>query len=197
MTSRQSKDHRKHPDHHKARIATYKAVVAGLIPKSSLLQCTDCGLQAKEYDHYKGYAEEEWLSVEPVCIRCHKKRTSARYRDLHPKPPPIPRNLHWFLKRHDTFCIVCGKVFSTVRRVVCSDNCRATKHRRAHGIQARNRTRSPVYIPKFRHLTTEQVEQIRTALANNVKQATLSKRFGVSQCAISNIQKGRTHLPKI
>ncbi len=46
----------------------------GKLTKPTLLKCTDCDNQAKEYDHYLGYEWENWAKVEPVCPQCNKRR---------------------------------------------------------------------------------------------------------------------------
>lgn len=58
-----------------ARIAVRHAVSRGDIEPAKNLACVDCGKQAKEYDHYLGYDNCHWLSVQPVCYSCHKYRT--------------------------------------------------------------------------------------------------------------------------
>lgn len=59
----------------KARDAVNKLVSNGELPRVSTLSCFDCGEQAREYDHYLGYAKENWLDIQPVCWICHSKRT--------------------------------------------------------------------------------------------------------------------------
>lgn len=57
-------------------------VESGLIPHPNTLACTDCnhtwrkGDRRHEYDHHKGYSGENQEIVEPVCSKCHKKRTN-------------------------------------------------------------------------------------------------------------------------
>ena len=66
----------KYPDKIRARRALHRAVRKRLIPHPSTLMCFDCGNLATSYDHYDGY--EEPLRVQPVCWKCHGKRTSER-----------------------------------------------------------------------------------------------------------------------
>lgn len=63
-----------HPDRHWARLKVSDAVKSGRMPKASTLTCFDCGLQAHEYDHYRGYAPEDVYNVQPVCRACHGRR---------------------------------------------------------------------------------------------------------------------------
>jgi hypothetical protein len=48
----------------------------GRLPDVTSQTCVDCGARATDYDHYKGYARENWLDVEPVCTPCHGKRSN-------------------------------------------------------------------------------------------------------------------------
>lgn len=77
--SRQREHQRRFPDRDAARRAVTQAVKTGALPRPTTLVCADCGKPAKEYDHYKGYAEVNRLIVQPVCIRCHKKRPHSKY----------------------------------------------------------------------------------------------------------------------
>ncbi len=61
-----------------ARTAVGYAVTSGRLVKASQLPCFDCGKQAREYDHYKGYEKENWFAIQAVCSSCHKKRTYSR-----------------------------------------------------------------------------------------------------------------------
>lgn len=65
----------RYPLRWKARSAVNCAVKIGKLTRVKDCLCFDCGKPAKEYDHYKRYAEENWLNVQAVCIPCHKKRT--------------------------------------------------------------------------------------------------------------------------
>ena len=51
--------------------AVRTAVRQGKLPKVTTLQCK-CGNGARHYHHTKGYTEEHWLDVEPLCISCHR-----------------------------------------------------------------------------------------------------------------------------
>lgn len=74
-----------------ARVAVNAAVAAGRLPSAKSRPCTDCGqvwvrgLSRHEYDHHLGYAPENWLEVEPVCSKCHKKRDSPKAAQTHCK----------------------------------------------------------------------------------------------------------------
>lgn len=60
------------PEKRKAKDVVHGAVRARKLPRPDTFKC-DCGEQAKEYHHHKGYAPEHWLDVVPVCVPCHKK----------------------------------------------------------------------------------------------------------------------------
>lgn len=60
----------------RAHAAVQKAIRAGAVPPIRLRACEDCGGRALYYHHDQGYAEEFWLSVVPVCARCHGARHS-------------------------------------------------------------------------------------------------------------------------
>ena len=76
--SHQRFDQRKHWEHNAARRRLKTAQRSGLVRKAAFYHCVDCGKQAKEYDHYLGYAEVHALVVHPVCRSCHVKRTYSR-----------------------------------------------------------------------------------------------------------------------
>lgn len=61
-----------HPGRTKARDAINNAVKDGKMPHVKTLNCFNCGKQAEEYHHYKGYNERYYLDVQPVCIICHR-----------------------------------------------------------------------------------------------------------------------------
>jgi hypothetical protein len=65
-------------DHLRARRRVNHAVEKGALPRVSTQACLDCGAQAYAYDHYKGYAEENWLTVQPVCRKCSDARDIKR-----------------------------------------------------------------------------------------------------------------------
>lgn len=60
---------------HYARARIIYMVKHGKMQPAKNLICLDCGKSAKEYDHSKGYDTDY---VEPVCIKCHKKRYKER-----------------------------------------------------------------------------------------------------------------------
>lgn len=61
-----------HYEKHLARAIVTNRVTCGTILKASLLKCVACGEQAEEYDH-RDYKKSK--EVEPLCKRCHTKRT--------------------------------------------------------------------------------------------------------------------------
>ncbi len=61
----------KYPLRHKAQNYITHAVEARKIPPAREFKCEECGEQAQEYHHYKGYEEENWLDVIPLCRKCH------------------------------------------------------------------------------------------------------------------------------
>lgn len=61
-----------------ARRKVNHEVQAGRLPSPKTLQCYDCENNAREYDHYRGYEEVNWLIVEPVCSKCHRLREKNR-----------------------------------------------------------------------------------------------------------------------
>lgn len=65
----------RYPERWMARSKVKSAVKTGKLKRVKDCLCFDCGKPAKEYDHYEGYNEENWLNVQAVCIPCHKKRT--------------------------------------------------------------------------------------------------------------------------
>lgn len=64
----------RHPECYKARMAVRQAVVKGKLLKVDSLRCS-CGDIAKHYHHHKGYEQEHWLDVVPVCVKCHTSKT--------------------------------------------------------------------------------------------------------------------------
>lgn len=69
--ARAKRDRMKHPEKAKARNAVAAAVRFGRMPRVASLKCFRCENQARHYHHHKGYAEEHWLDVVPVCGPCH------------------------------------------------------------------------------------------------------------------------------
>ena len=71
-------------DKKQARRRVNYLVEQGRIPRPNDLPCVDCadelGLPSTrhEYDHAKGYDDDNQLYVEPVCRRCHENREEAR-----------------------------------------------------------------------------------------------------------------------
>ena len=75
-----------------AHAAVYRAVASGRLPKVTTQACVDCGEVAAHYDHYKGYAPENCLEVQPRCNSCHR----TRHWDEHPIPPDVPVRISAF-----------------------------------------------------------------------------------------------------
>ncbi len=69
-----------HQNYIKAVRAVNSAVKSGelMSPKYFLCYEESCFEQAEEYHHYKGYAKEHWLDVDPLCIKCHRKLTKYK-----------------------------------------------------------------------------------------------------------------------
>lgn len=61
--------------------AAYQKVHRYLPPARDFL-CKDCGKQAQEYDHPRGYDGDQWKDVEPVCKSCHTKREISRGKNI-------------------------------------------------------------------------------------------------------------------
>lgn len=61
----------------RAHAAVTKAIRDGVLPPVTTRSCVDCGAVATAYDHYKGYARENWLDVEPVCTRHNVVRSKS------------------------------------------------------------------------------------------------------------------------
>jgi hypothetical protein len=57
-------------------------VRTGYRPNPNDLPCIDCGHlgldRRHEYHHFKGYAPEHHLDVEPLCAKCHRAREVPR-----------------------------------------------------------------------------------------------------------------------
>lgn len=67
------KTKRKHPLKYNARRYIRYAVEREKIQPAKELLCKDCGNQAQEYHHHKGYEKEYWLDVIPLCVKCHRR----------------------------------------------------------------------------------------------------------------------------
>lgn len=63
----------RYPEKYKAEKAVNNAIAVGKLPKANTLQCHYCPAQAEQYHHHKGYAQEYWLDVIAVCVKCHSK----------------------------------------------------------------------------------------------------------------------------
>lgn len=56
-----------------ARAAVGNAVQAGYMPPAKCCNCANCYSPASEYHHHKGYDRENWLDVQPLCLKCHRR----------------------------------------------------------------------------------------------------------------------------
>lgn len=61
----------KWPEKAGARSAVRVAVLRGELPRLNDCACARCGAAANHYHHHKGYSQECWLDVIPVCHNCH------------------------------------------------------------------------------------------------------------------------------
>lgn len=86
-------------DKQQARHTVRHHVSQGWLPRASTLPCVDCGLPARDYDHYLGYDAVHHLDVQPVCRRCHQLRNVARgeWGAGTGRPQSVPA------------CIICGR----------------------------------------------------------------------------------------
>lgn len=72
-----------------ARSAANVAVKRGILPHPNSRPCVDCGHiyapgeRRHENDHFKGYAPEFHLIVQPVCTRCHAARDGKKAKQTH------------------------------------------------------------------------------------------------------------------
>lgn len=64
--------YRKHPDRIKAKEAVATAISKGLLPKQENSTCAnpECSKRAEQYHHWS-YEQAHWLSVIPLCKKCH------------------------------------------------------------------------------------------------------------------------------
>ena len=56
----------------RARDAVSNAIKRGKLPRAQACHCLHCGHQATMYHHYKGYKNEHFLDVMPLCAACHR-----------------------------------------------------------------------------------------------------------------------------
>ena len=63
-----------------ARKAVRQAIINWFLRPLRNCKC-ECGRQAQQYHHHKGYAKEHWTDVVPVCARCHKRLHLQAKRD--------------------------------------------------------------------------------------------------------------------
>lgn len=66
---------------HRARAAVAAAVRNGILPRQATQSCADCGASGPlafiQYDHFMGYDDDCFLTVEPVCRACHGCRSAV------------------------------------------------------------------------------------------------------------------------
>lgn len=63
-----------HSEHIKARNAVTYAIQTSKLPRPASFKCAyQCGRQAEQYHHWKGYEPKHALDVVPACIICHKQ----------------------------------------------------------------------------------------------------------------------------
>lgn len=67
-----------HMDKIRAKQAVGRAIKAGILPPVSTLFCAKCGDHAQEY-HHESYEPEYWLTVIPLCKKCHAKTYTTVY----------------------------------------------------------------------------------------------------------------------
>ena len=77
----------------RAHAAVQAAIAVGTLPPLNQTVCVGCGAASRAYHHHKGYAPEHWLSVEPLCPRCHRRRHSRGRRPFVAKLLRFPRRL--------------------------------------------------------------------------------------------------------
>lgn len=80
-------------DRKQARARVNHRIRMGMLPNPNALPCFDCGHTSEasqrrrhEYDHHLGYAAEHHFDVQPVCTKCHAKRSIERG-EIDPKKP--------------------------------------------------------------------------------------------------------------
>jgi hypothetical protein len=60
-----------HPEKYEGRAAFLRALRAGELVRPA--RCELCGAGGRiEGHHFKGYARRYWLTVEWLCVRCHR-----------------------------------------------------------------------------------------------------------------------------
>lgn len=72
----------RNPQKYAARKAVTYATQSGKMPPAKDLDCTECGGQAQEYHHHKGYDDEHWLDVIPVCKKCHVELENLNFSEV-------------------------------------------------------------------------------------------------------------------
>jgi len=78
----------KYPDKIKARSALNTTIHAGQLAPPTDFQCQQCGAQAEQYHHWRGYAPEHWLDVIPLCRKCHRQYHPPCTPPIHPSVSP-------------------------------------------------------------------------------------------------------------
>lgn len=80
MITPQRKYELKYPDRRRAHGRINDRIRRGRMPRADTQQCVDCGMRARDYDHFLGYDSD---AVEAVCRPCHYDREKVRRRLIH------------------------------------------------------------------------------------------------------------------
>lgn len=67
---------KRYPERRRARERVKDAVRRGDLAPIKTCTCVDCGASAQAYDHAYGY--DQPLKVDPVCYKCHGRRSRKR-----------------------------------------------------------------------------------------------------------------------
>lgn len=74
----------------RARDAVSNAIKRGELPPLSTSGCIHCGQPATAYHHHKGYKQDHFLDVVPVCHACHQTaEIDAEFEDLSTEGLPL------------------------------------------------------------------------------------------------------------
>lgn len=71
--SKWGKTRKRYPEKEKAKHAVSQQVKHAHLPHPTTVKCDHkgCEKNADHYHHYAGYSEENWLTVQPLCIQHH------------------------------------------------------------------------------------------------------------------------------
>ena len=67
-----------HPDTVRAKNRLWEAIKREELLPAPSHECVDCGKQAEQYHHHKGYGLEHALDVVPMCRPCHRERHNQK-----------------------------------------------------------------------------------------------------------------------